>query len=544
MREERSGWPASKLRAFFARPICRHLYRIVVIVGLSLILKLFNPLGLPQAADNLMQDAVLQSGQILRIWPDYAPLRESGASQEEIAVDIRSKSDVAVTLVLWTDLAMQTLVDESEATQVWPISYGAHAGTLYKSIVLGAKVVFLDFLFLTRREDETWEEFEQVLTLDLPRSNTRLFIACDPEEGLRPAFGELVDIVKRANEAATSYRKSPTTVVSFVPATLPRDPVTRTYEMVVDIQETAPSNLKCGDANNFVNADGKISKSLTAVPSLVLAATEETALSVSSDAKTMTILWDRRTDAVTRALFPSAGAAPESWWAWLRQWIEGIFFNLSVLERKLAGAPAIPADRLYFASPDQRPHAQAINTITVKDLIKDRIVMIGSAQRAAADTRNSPIAANIPGVMVHAIAAENLLRFGDDYIQDISVKELLGTNSQLFGIGDLSAGNIILLVTLIFSAAVYSWTVEDKSRQHSVDIFVKSNNQPARRKLRLAILIGFGATIMISALMLNLRIPPTDWFSTVLSFSFISAPFVLGYLNSGIILIMYKKPNR
>lgn len=275
----------------------------------------------------------------------------------------------------------------------------------------------------------------------------------------------------------------------------------------------------------------------------------------------MSLFWDRRTHVVTKAFFDETNAAPEHWCELFLQWLEGIFLDTTVLRRDLPGPPVVPADYLFNAAfePFEIAHDQSSDTVTIKDLVRDRVVIIGSAQKSAADFRDSPNAPQIPGALVHAVAVDNLLQFGVNYVKDQplhayipslgpikraendSGDEASALSKALASLGAAPTSEIILILVLVVSALTYSVRVEDKWRSRGIEEFIKAHTKPFLKRFMIAIAVGIVAIALSAMGMMYLRLPPTQWFSTLLAFSFVGAPLGLAVANFLVMTVMYTK---
>ncbi len=538
----RRGWLPHLLRRFFTHPICRHGYRVVMIVMLSLALNQLNIAGTQRGFDNLAQDMVMQAGDIAGIWPEHDPLRGSGATQHEVAKEMRATARPGVTLFLWTDPAMQFVVDHLKKGDIWPITYRAHAETVYAAIKLGAKAVFLDFVFPTERDDEHLSYLENVIQYDLPESDARLFIACDPDEYDPPAFERLVEAMKVANAEARANGKTEP-VAAFVPATLPKEAVVRTYDLAVDVFQPEAIPEACGGYAGFSDAEGKITRATSAAPMLVASAGAVPDLKVTAESRPMTLFWDRRTHVVTQRLFEGIRTAPETLCTWLSESLWGVLFDLDLLRRDLAGPAIVPADHLFAAGVgqiDDNPR-----TVTITDLVKDRIVIIGSAQPSAADVRNTPNAPARPGALVHAMAVDNLLQFGTRYVKERSVGEVIPAVATVPWVAGADMSFAILLSVLVLSSFLFSLWVENDHGANEETVFREISNEPIAHRMKYSLGIGVVAVFVMGVLLLVLRLPPANWFSTLLAFAVVTAPWGLLVFNHGLLRIMFTRdPSR
>lgn len=546
--------------------------------------------GSKSAADAMVHDVIMQAGNQSGLWPDHDALRGQEAEQADIAADWRARRPDGVTLVLWTDDAMAQMKEYGYSSEIWPISYATHAEALYQARELGAKAIFLDFVFLSKRVDDTWQELDKEIR-SFEKSEVPLFIACDLAHEGPPAFRDMVEAVAAANAGAGE------TIVSFVPATLPGTAVVRDYDISVPLpvpvvgerdvgpagEVSADAATQCGGAGVLPARDpeaGRVTK--TVGPTLYATARPKRAAAISADTPPMSIVWDRRSHVVTRTLFaPEEPYRGEQNW-FQRQWclLYGLLFDMSVLSRPLSGPPMMPGN--YLVLPEEPRNKRSLSS---EDLIKGRTVIIGSAQQSAADVRNTPNAMARPGALVHAVALDNLFKFDLEYVREQTVSWAFTKNALLILFAVAAAGLIYFLLnfavsrqdercqervensrriaktfflkcmalfctvsasvfsffyylgfgksdailgfSIFLSSFVYSILIEKKPWSRDAMCFLDSLRYGYIGRLIGASAIGLVVFFAFSWVLMDLRVPPVEWFSSLLAFSFAVAPLFL-----------------
>ena len=128
----------------------------------------------------------------------------------------------------------------------------------------------------------------------------------------------------------------------------------------------------------------------------------------------------------------------------VQQLLLGVFEDLRNSQQRNLALPCpavtiIPASVLWFGEAAE-----------VRALLKDQFVMVGAAVSGTSDWHQSPVHGQVPGVVLHAMALDNLLSLGDHYATDMSVR-----TSTLVAIG--------LLVLLAFVAPRILLRYEEKN---------------------------------------------------------------------------------
>lgn len=90
----------------------------------------------------------------------------------------------------------------------------------------------------------------------------------------------------------------------------------------------------------------------------------------------------------------------------------------------------------------------------LKWLLKDKVVMIGSAYGYSNDVVVSPIQDRVPGVYLHAMALDNLITRGPDYTKAIELHELEADGPHARALLLLVIGGICVLLLALFKERV------------------------------------------------------------------------------------------
>ncbi|WP_028465889.1 CHASE2 domain-containing protein [Nisaea denitrificans] len=520
----------------------RHLYRISAVLGFSLLFSLTNLFG----AQDAMNDAVHD----FAMWGRFGrtgfldPGREPDATKQAVVEYLRGNKaerpydrPQGATVVLWTDKSMNYATEQGYSDSAWPISYEAHAELLYEVASLGAKAIFVDFVFLTKRKNDPSFPLLIDAIQFVHDEGIPLFFASDPSTADEPAFLDFRDKIKSIRE------KDPSGILGFAPASVMSDPVVRAYCLAVEYGNEAqtPDHRRilysqssgCAEPPADFSITRREGAGYTIAPLLYDASGYRGEADFSGRPEPMFLYWDRGEHLVTRQEFgicrngsancdPCLGEADNS--TGFFTWIPAILFDPSILQRRAAGPPLVPAH--YLLEGERVCGGDAIEPL---DLIEGRIVLIGSGQSASGDARNTPNSTEVPGIMIHASAVENLIRFKDHYVYDKLIFERI-TLSQL-----------VQYSVLFVMAALYSLAIEyvireqggrgnsdgDRGKVSGLEILRRENDLTYIRKVAIAFLVSFVPVVFALGILLGFRAPPGAWAYSVVGMIALSPPWVL-----------------
>lgn len=520
----------------------RHLYRISVVLGLSLLFSVTNLFG----AQNAVNDAVHD----FAMWAQFGrtgfqdPGRKPDVTKQDVVDYLRGGSEAppykrpqGATVVLWTDKSMKYAVEQGYSESAWPISYEAHAELLYEVATLGAKAIFVDFVFLTKRKnDDSFPLLIDAINF-VHDKGIPLFFASDPSVADAPAFPEFQAAI------AAIRGEEPSGEFGFAPASVMSDPVVRAYCLAVEYENAAETpdhkrrlyrqNSSCAETPEHFLVTTRKGAGYTVAPLLYDASGYRGDLDFSGRTEPMFLYWDRGEHLVTRQEFgicrngtagcdPCSGEGNRS--TGFLRWVQAILFDPSILQRRGAGPPLVPAHYLL-----ENERVCGVDAVEPSDLIEGRIVLIGSGQSASGDARNTPNSTEVPGIMIHASAVENLIRLGNHYVYDRVVFERI-TLSQL-----------VLYSALFVMSVLYSFAIEYVIREQKqandaggdsrdcsgLEILRKENELTYIQKLLIAFLVSVVPVVFALGVLLGLRAPPGVWAYSVIGLIALSPPWVL-----------------
>lgn len=115
--------------------------------------------------------------------------------------------------------------------------------------------------------------------------------------------------------------------------------------------------------------------------------------------------------------YADEGGGVSAWLAFktsVTQLLLGIFEDLRNSPRKGLSLPCpavtvLPASVVRYGDPTE-----------VRALLRDKIVLVGARVTGISDWHQSPVHGQVPGVILHAAATDNLLSLGDRYARDMS----------------------------------------------------------------------------------------------------------------------------
>lgn len=350
----------------------------------------------------------------------YAPL---------VGVDRGTEGRDAVSVLLIDDKSLQN------AQQTWPASYGYYARLLDSLALYRPRAVFIDVVFASRRDDASIERLVNA-TCRARAAGTLVYLAVRRSEtGSFPLRAELQDVVPRCiepvaieydpdtlDQIAWNYRIQPELTqdgasLHSVAATIYRD-----LGGALPTQGHAALAINWGYRPANSGIEWLVADQREHAGQATEAAHGDTAgqaanpVNATSDGATFSPYCRQPGNPLYETLPP----------ALRNHWNPDAFKPVCVFHETL-----YPAD-LSTSSEDEERRLTA--------LLRDRVMMIGTALQGSNDRVTSPLHGSVPGVYLHAAALDNLLHYGDHYKRTV----------HLGGHGD----GLRVLVLLIFGFAV------------------------------------------------------------------------------------------
>lgn len=545
------------LDLWLGRVWVRHLYRVMVVLVFIFVFDNTNIFGARTAMNNAVHDFLM--------WARFGrlgfmdPGRKPDASKDEVLAYLRGE-DAAVlgsrpqgaTVVLWTEQSMKFAKHRGYAVDSWPISYEAHAELLYEVAVNNPAAIFVDFIFTTKREsDPTFDALLDAIRF-VHEKGIPLYFASDPTVADLPAFPAFTKAVEdtrieRETDWSGAEPYDPETL-GFAPATVMSDSVVRAYCLSVRYENLAGApdhektlyqqSGKCAETPENYSVSERSGAGYTVAPILYNFSGYRGERDFSGLSEPMFLYWDRGEHLVTRQEFgicegdecdPCAGGGGRK--TGLGDWLHAILFNASELRRRAAGPPILPAH--YVLEHEAVCGEKAIPPL---DLIEDRIVLIGSAQSSSGDARNTPNSTEVPGVMIHAAAVENIIKFNNHYVRD----RLLFQGIKLT---ELTRYVVLLLVAVLYTFSI-EYVIKGWPRTHArgsklkeiggVEALRRENDLSYAKKSGVVFGVSFVPVVFSLAILLHFRAPPGEWVYGWFALIAFSPPWVLA--SNGLIL--------
>ena len=169
-------------------------------------------------------------------------------------------------------------------------------------------------------------------------------------------------------------------------------------------------------------------------------------------------------------------SAPGFWRRVLSQLAQAVFWRVSTpTEARCPYHLTITASALATTVSEERD--------LLRELLEDRLVMVGASIGSAEDLVSSPVHGKLPGVYAHAMALDNLIEYGQDYITE--PPELFNTEVD-----------VLDLLEFVFAIVV---------------IWFHSASAALLPRHRLTIAIGATlCLLLLSALLYQLRVTPVN----------------------------------
>ena len=162
-----------------------------------------------------------------------------------------------------------------------------------------------------------------------------------------------------------------------------------------------------------------------------------------------------------------------SWWEVLPG--ASLFFTLA------AGYPALPLCPYNQVIPVRALKGQGFSPEELHDALDGKIVLIGADLKAIGDNSFSPVHGRLPGVLVHAMALDNLISFDGQYREN--------GDFQLHDLWHTPANKFVFWSVLLTSAVMVIWKVKKEHffpKSMSAEIIRRHrfNDRPRVRWLR------------------------------------------------------------
>ncbi|EWC42749.1 CHASE2 domain-containing protein [Pseudomonas stutzeri] len=168
--------------------------------------------------------------------------------------------------------------------------------------------------------------------------------------------------------------------------------------------------------------------------------------------------------------------APGFWQEVLARLAQAVFWRINAPAEALCPYHlTITASALATTVPQERA--------LLRELLGDRLVLVGASINSAEDLVSSPVHGKLPGVYAHAMALDNLIQYGQDYI---------AAPAQLFGT-DI---DVLDLLEVAFILAL---------------LWFESTRAGLSPRCRLTVALGAAiGLLMLSGLLYQLRVTPVN----------------------------------
>ena len=197
---------ARALISVFSVAWVRVVYRCFVILLVAVPLEKSDFIGSQTALDDVAHDAVMHLSYGVWGLPED-PGRDPDATEQKIKRFIgehpsggygfdAQRTLPGVTVILWTDDAMDWVIEEGLSRQVWPIDYEAHSELLRLVAEENPRSIYLDFVFPTKRDDESFFVLQEYLETWSDRG-VPLLMSFDPLTSSDPVFPEMEAAINR-----------------------------------------------------------------------------------------------------------------------------------------------------------------------------------------------------------------------------------------------------------------------------------------------------------------------------------------------------------
>ncbi len=388
---------------------------------LSVLIAIFNPFGLGDYTDSYTQNMIARFAA-----PFYG-----------------NKGQSEVVVVQLNDQVLR------ELNQSWPLSYSYQARLLRQILSYEPKAVFVDFIYTQDRKQKGVNSLKRLLLQhNDPNGKSPVYIADIIKNGQSILLPELQAGVLKSRINWSGYGSQYPLLLS--------EGRNNWNTPALDLFRVFCQQNNCGSTLDWL-----------------------------SNPSPMTLYWGARTDPVMKHVTNNQGCRiySDGFWGSLKEAgrllvansIMGLYSSAQF--DQIIRQPC-PYSRFLFAN------QLKMRGDTIEELLKDKVVIFGGIFSGIPDYVVSPVHGQIPGMFMHAMAIDNLITMGADYLREPESM----TSLSVFNWADLIE---LLLVTLLLWGIAYAarkdWL---SSLTHKLLLFT-------------AIFAGLLVTALVMSLLLN-----------------------------------------
>ncbi len=233
---------------------------------------------------------------------------------------------------------------------------------------------------------------------------------------------------------------------------------------------------------------------------------------------TLTVEWGSGFPADAEKISPTfirlSDVCPTSGW---KQLLENIFYYLPagnlqkknlLFEKGCFYHPVIRAEWLLD------PHRFRIDEDALLAVLKDRTVLVGAAYTGQTDTAASSVFGDVPGVFLHAMALDNLITRGADFLHPWPSTD----------VGGLGYDGVVELTILAASASLSTLIQYRRQKRYNY------THPPVLSEIKMLAFLIFSGTIIgliiTVSIFYYLNLEPVNWIGIFLSCLIISTPTI------------------
>lgn len=402
----------------------RTVLRTIAYTAVTLVLLNVNLFGLDQATREY--SAVLFN---LTFGPSYQTAEPAGACGRDPDGTVAGCGPVVIH---FTEKALNERLGTN-----WPVSYLDHATLLARLLEAKPRGVVVDILFLDHRPSDPIEPLREQ-------------VAAYREAGI-PLYFAALSHAPLAEGLSQPVQDCPATGAADG-SCLSGEPVLPENTLWVDVGDGAMTeSARSRGGTYFISYPPALQNDDRRMPSPafkvhneihVLDASYRLPASPIFNDTPLQIFWNGRPHALTRNWYGCDA---------VRGLFARLFYAVTNVDRLAQTCPPLPTAKAAFFFGTNDPAERYWGSEEVKNFAEGRVVYYGANLPALGDQIVVPAIGSLPGVWAHAMAHDNLLRFGDNYKR--SVTEMLDLSVEAKTIEQGLVIALILAAILFFEFA-------------------------------------------------------------------------------------------
>jgi len=355
--------------SFETSPSAKLVVRILAYSLLGWFFLEFNPFGISDITDQATQDA---------LYKVTAPYYRSDAQQDVVVILVNEESIA--------ELYDREVIEANE----WPIRYRDHAYLLSRILKYRPKAVFVDIYFKQERStDDSFEQFKRLAGRMSDKYESPLLFAGGYQDEeyteIQRSLGQLGELVVNGWEGyGQAYPLNDNRHLTAA---------YRLYKLAC-LEDSPLDSCEPPRIDEYAIGAG-------------------TAMSVRWGSRPAQVVFPEFSQSVCTDRSGSVIEVGRQLWFGLIEGLVSYDDSESPVEAQCGYHPVIYADELVYID----KHGSDAQKQRLEAALGNKVVMYGLSLEGLHDNTYSPVHGQLPGVFFHAMALDNLMHYGADYVR-------------------------------------------------------------------------------------------------------------------------------